>query len=73
MVKIEKGIKIPPKRGRKRKYEYPWGDMKVGDSFEVSGVNETSFRVQVSQAASKWGIKLTTRQSENGLRVWRIK
>ena len=71
-IKIEKSIPLPS-RGRGRKPIYPFGDMDVGDSFAVSGLEN-----RVTSAASwfgkRHGKKFTLRtNSETGeTRVWRI-
>ncbi len=67
MVKIEKETPIPPRKGRPIKW--PWKDLAVGDSFLMRGVkiNHAGTRT----AAKRYGLKLTARTVEGGVRVWR--
>ena len=60
-VEIEKGIPIPPKRGR-----YPWNNMEVGDSFFAIE------RVAASWASRRHGRRFSMRREGDGWRVWRI-
>src|ERR1700693_30416 len=72
--KMERGIKVPPKR----QYEvYRWSTMRIGDSFTVPIDLETRRRVQIAASTYKrrhpaW--RYATRlEHENGvMRVWRI-
>ena len=72
--KMERGIKLPPKR----QYEvYRWSTMRIGDSFTVPMDLETRRRVQIAASTYKRrhpGWKYATRlEPENGvMRVWRI-
>ena len=68
--KIESGI---PKPGwASHKCIYPFGDMKVGDSFLVT-VEDAG---KVSSAASKYGAlhkkRFSTRTVDGGIRIWRV-
>lgn len=70
-IKIEKGIPIPPMRNSPNKY--PVESLNVGDSFlSPPGARPMSFRTAVANKAKKLGFKITTRQTPQGLRVWRI-
>jgi hypothetical protein len=65
--KIEKGIPLPAKMRKASKY--PWGEMKKGDSFFVSGKPKGLYT-----AAAKHGIKIAIRPEKKGgkegVRVW---
>lgn len=69
--KIESGIPNNP-GWDSHKCIYPFGDMKVGDSFLVAV--EDKHRVRA--AASKYGAfhnkKFSTRSVEGGIRIWRV-
>ena len=84
--KIDKNIPVPEKinPGNKSGYKnnsilFPFKNMEVGDSFlyciEISEGKQRS----VANAARNWARSLnngwvfTARQTENGIRVWRIK
>lgn len=68
MIKIDKGIPIPPSNTGSR---YPFAHMEVGDSFFA----ETR-QSKMTAAARNWGVRLkrkfVTRKESNGTRVWRI-
>lgn len=71
-VKIEKGIPIPL-RGQYSKY--PFGQMKIGDSFLIEEKHVAS---KVSQAAAQFArrakkpLKFAVRHTPDGHRCWRI-
>lgn len=73
-MKIDKDVPMPK---AKAKLKYPFNEMNVGDSFEVPCTKEESKAMQIKLASSsgmygrKYGAKFTTRQSENGIRIWR--
>lgn len=75
MIEIEKGIPIPGVGeiyGRGRSPKYPWGEMKVGDSFVAKSVRGQINRAAVN-AGYKHQSKFTVRKiGENEYRVWRI-
>ena len=66
--KIERGIEIPPKRGKEN---YPLREMEVGDSFLVP--NSKKWNCGVFQPFRKKGIFFCQRKVEEGIRIWRIK
>lgn len=75
--KIEKKIPLlpPNRRGRPRESRYPLAQMKVGDSFLVP--NGQFKRAQyvtttVHALAKKLGVKVSTRTTPDGVRVWRM-
>ena len=71
MIKIDKGLKIPPPAvGRPRKYPFP--DMEVGDSFFSEDVEN------VSAAVGKYNKRqpethFVRRRVDGGIRIWRTK
>jgi len=70
---VEKDIEIPAKRHGPSKY--PWAEMEVGDSFFVEGPAPKTQRCLAVCAGGqrrRHGTRFTTRQCENGVRVWRI-
>jgi hypothetical protein len=72
-IKIEKNIKIPAMYGRYSKY--PFGEMKVGDSFLIERADELG---NLRQAASHWArrnggkAKFSIRKWEKAFRCWRV-
>jgi len=75
-IKIEKDVPFP-ERGLSRGRRYPFGDMEIGDSFEVVGAQACA---RLVSAASSYGTRNGKRFSiktvrENGTpvsaRVWR--
>lgn len=73
-MKIESKIPIPPP-GRART-KYPWGGMKVGQSFFLSEKDyPPSGSATLRSAAWSWaknhGWKFTTKKEKGGYRVWR--
>jgi|TARA_R100000084_G_scaffold102948_1_gene58771 hypothetical protein len=75
--KLEKNISITKSGRRPKKYDFPFKDMEVGDSFQMHGTingNErsTEYNAVYTQAKRK-GIKVTSRkQSDGSIRVWRV-
>lgn len=66
MVKLEKNVPIPPRRGREAKY--PWRQMKVGDSF----VAPAAIRGCFYASAKRFGYKIRVAvEGKNNVRVWR--
>ena len=68
MYKIEKNIDIPPHKNTR----YPFGVMKVGDSFFVEGGKSNALSCAARLHARRHGGKFTVRQVDGGVRVWRI-
>ena len=67
-IKIQKGVPIPPPRGK-----YPWGDMEVGDSF-VTERKGISARAAGYAKRDGTGKEVRVRSQGDGTaRVWRIK
>ncbi len=67
-VRIDKNVPIPTPCGRGR-LEIPWESMEVGDSFATA---DKYIRAQAFRAGVKFGLKFTTRKTQEGIRVWRI-
>lgn len=71
-VKIEKGIPIPGKCVGGHP-EYPWLEMKVGDSFLHRSDKPSSVSGQASMAGNRYRRKFCTRKTTKGYRIWRTK
>lgn len=71
MYKITKGIPLPT---RSNNHLYPFGDMEVGDSFEVeAGKKDTVSGASLHYAAKNKGKKFSTRKMPDGsYRCWRV-
>lgn len=75
---IETGIPVPlPRATRPRvsRQSYRFSEMRTGDSFLIpaeDGGLEANRRICVLTAARKAGIRVSTRVSNDGLRVWRL-
>jgi len=81
LFKIEKGFALPPDAGGRAPI-YPFGAMRVGDSFLVpvpSGERAILVQKRVLRAAAafkgrhKSRVIFTTRQTEEGVRCWRTR
>ena len=68
-IKIEKNV---PFIGRANNGKFPFYKMEIGDSFSVGLDNRLSLRSMASTYGRKNGKKFITRQSDDGIRVWRI-
>lgn len=72
MITIEKKIPIPEKKHRRKKY--PFAEMQVGDSFELTISKST-----LSSAAVQWvhrhnpKAKFTIRHNDGKTRIWRTR
>jgi hypothetical protein len=64
---IEKGIDIPPRGG---KWINLLRSMEIGDSILITDEKVLASTLYIT--ANRIGIKLTTRQMPDGLRVWRV-
>lgn len=73
MVKIEKGIPIPPRVCGRRSTRYPWTEMRVGDSFMIRNKKPATVHAQVNQARKTYDAQYTVRAVAGGFRVWRVK
>lgn len=68
-IKIEKNIPFEP-HGNNGKF--PFYKMEIGDSFSVGPDDRLSLRSMASTYGRKNGKKFATRQTDDGIRVWRI-
>jgi len=75
MIKIEKNVPIPKKKGSGRKAKYPFGEMDVGDSFFVDNILPRT----LYQSAKSWNRRSGNdvrwkvyKEGEFGARIWRI-
>jgi hypothetical protein len=72
--KIEKGLPIPPGKGRGGMY--PFDQMEAGDSFFVAddpGIKGTSVSNSAASYERKHNKKFSVRKVEGGWRCWRVK
>lgn len=66
-IKIDKNITIPPKG------KYPFGEMEVGDSFDIGVVPAGNVRSAASIFAKRNSdYAFTVRRNGKGYRCWRI-
>ena len=73
MINIDKNIPMPKiVRNGGPKAKYPFADMQVGDSFEVTDKTTKKFASTCAAATRRLGSKFTIRTIDNGIRVWRI-
>ena len=77
MIKIEKGVNVPPKA--REIIKYPFLNMEVGDSFHISAKEQdlqTSYN-RLNNAMSRHhkntDMRFTLRNLKTEVRVWRIK
>ena len=78
-IKVEKNV--PMSKGQTTFLEYPFQSMEVGDSFLVKWDGPEHGRQQALLLghAKRWatrdknGHKYSTRQTNEGVRIWRIK
>lgn len=72
--KIEKGIPITrPLNGPGSGSKYPFKELEIGDSFLVPNKTTNAFAASVSYWGRRLKRKFTSRATEGGVRVWRIK
>lgn len=79
MYKIEKGIPVPRDKNYKKKYNFPFSEMEIGDSFRIEALdkrNALSIKAQAFNRVRKLGCKLETRFEYEGdkiyVRVWLV-
>lgn len=72
-IKIEKAIPIPVGKARGRKPKYPFGEMKVGDSFQVPLSNGRTVVNSAQAYGFRNNMKFVSRQTGKMLRIWRSK
>lgn len=78
-MQIDSSVPIPTRKGNSKPWLYPWGSLKVGDSFFVKSrpdYDEDKLQKKLSSLgnnhAKKNGVKFTTKKGGGGVRVWRI-
>lgn len=73
--KIEKRIPIPARiyGGAGRPEKYPWGSLRVGESFFVGDRSIQTVSSAAGFAAERHNAKYTCRTVDGGVRVWRVK
>jgi hypothetical protein len=73
-IKIEKNVPIPSMK-RPRGSDYPFGEMKQGDSIFVP-CKDPKVKARAISSASLYGkrhgVKFTTRTVPGGIRIWLI-
>ena len=74
---IEKNIEMPCELGRKKKYNFPFLSMEIGDSFFIAGIGRTgeieSSKMQMTSIKKKTELEFASKTYPDGLRIWRIK
>lgn len=75
--RIEPKVPIPPRRrpGGSTRSKYPLDQMRIGDSFLVpkNEYKKSNYVANVVHIrARKLGIKIATRTTDDGVRVWRV-
>ena len=76
MFEVESDIPIPP-GGTGHWHKYPWGDMKVGDSFFVPNPPDGQRNPAYSSVYNRGrkgdsNSRYSCRKEPGGLRVWRV-
>lgn len=75
--KIERGIKIPPRRHGGKLEKYPFAKMKVGDSFFVQDRDPKRAVLRLNSvsysAGKRYGYRFVVRREDDGARVWRVR
>lgn len=71
MVQIEKNIPFPPPTAGRRS-EYPWYELKVGDSFAYNG-SVVNAQAAATYYTGKTNKTFRARAHNGGTRVWRVK
>ena len=73
-IVIEKDVPISDLPARAKRHKYPFAEMNVGDSFfvklDAKGINV--LRVLAQRYAKKNYCTFATKQTDGGLRIWRI-
>jgi len=78
VISIEKGIPMPPAKGRGvaggRPEIYPWNKMKIGDSFLFPALRDHRSAYSAAYQATKnsQGKKFQVRKTSDGYRCWRV-
>jgi hypothetical protein len=73
VIKIDKAVPLP----KDMRTKYPFKEMKIGDSFFVSGIRIQTISGLITQTQRRLGTTYTARTvaeaDVKGVRVWRIK
>lgn len=70
-IKVEKDVPVPlVDKGRPPKY--PWGQLEPGDSFFIRGGTPSILSGRKKKIERRYGIRLTIRTVDGGVRVWRV-
>ena len=81
MTKVDKNIPIPPINSKESKYSFPFAHMDINDSFLIEESKDNIIaliRGSLLYALKKFNkqnnsnIKVITRTTPEGLRVWRV-
>jgi hypothetical protein len=72
-IKIEKGLRIPDEKLWRHNRQYPFAEMKIGDSFAVPLVEEAKVRSATSHYAARNGVRFRVIKMKDNLRVWKVK
>jgi len=70
-IKIEKGIAIPPSLKEKR--DYPFNEMKIGESFFVETNKNNLYQQAHNYRKNNKEFNFVVRRDKTGSRVWRVK
>jgi hypothetical protein len=71
-VKIDKGIPVPEYHQKVTFRDYPFADLRVGDSFHIEGFTEKQV-ANVTFNRGRNGKKFAYRLDDTGFRIWRVK
>jgi hypothetical protein len=72
-IKIEKGLRIPDEKAWRHNRQYPFMEMKIGDSFAVPLVEEAKVRSAASHYAARHGVRFRVVKMKDSIRVWKVK
>lgn len=72
VIKIEKGIPLPPKGSVLRSRDTEFDKLEVGDSFFEAGKKSDQIAGAYTAMARRRGWKVAFRQVDGGVRVWRV-
>lgn len=74
MFDVQPNVPLPPKRRHSTARKWPFAIMQIGDSFIVPDPERWKYaQATASVYGKRLKRKFTTRQMDDGLRVWRIK
>jgi hypothetical protein len=70
--KIDRNIKMPEPPAEGRRTKYPWGQLEVGDSFEIDVPLQVA-RTNARQASARYGKQFDAQLYKGRVRIWRYK